>query len=91
MGKAETAAGITLEASDVTGQKVVRVPNVPPDATVGELLRGLLSKMQLPENVPYQVHLSREGRHLHASERVADALQTGDQVVLQPSIDAGGS
>jgi len=90
MESTATMTGISLQASDVSGQKIVNVPSVPPDATIGELTRGLLSKMQLPENVPYQVRLEREGRHLHASERVSDALQTGDRVVLQPSIDAGG-
>ncbi len=88
MAKTATLNAISLQASDVSGQKMVNA-NVPPDATVGELLKGLLSKMRLPENVPYQVHLEREGRALHASERVEDALQTGDRVVLQPSIDAG--
>ncbi len=90
MANTETMTGISLHASDVSGQKTVNIPSVPPDATIGELMRGLLPKMQLPDNIPYQAHLEREGRHLHASERVSDALQTGDHVVLQPSIDAGG-
>ncbi len=90
MTNMETITGISLQASDVSGQKIVNVPSIPPDATIGELTRGLLSKMRLPENIPYQLHLERDGRHLHASERVSDALQTGDRVVLQPSIDAGG-
>jgi hypothetical protein len=37
----------------------------------------------------YHARLEREGRHLHASERVGDAVQNGDKVVLQPNIDAG--
>jgi len=90
MATMQTITGISLQASDVSGQKVVNIPSLPLDATIGELMRGLLPKMQLPENVPYQVRLEREQRHLHASERVSDALQTGDRVVLQPSIDAGG-
>jgi len=89
MANTDTIPGISLEASDVSGQKVVNLPNVPADSTVGELIRGLVARMSLPDNVPYEARLEREGRHLNASERVSDALQTGDLLVLQPYIDAG--
>jgi hypothetical protein len=95
MGKAETLEGIGLTVSDVSGQKVFRVPQAPPDATVGELVQSLLSQMNLPANDPngqplsYQARLEREGRHLNAAERVGDALETGDKLMLQPNIDAG--
>jgi hypothetical protein len=95
MGKAETLEGISLTVSDVSGQKVFRVPQAPPDATVGELVHSLMSQMNLPANDPngqplaYQARLEREGRHLNASERVGDALETGDKLMLQPNIDAG--
>lgn len=90
MAQVQTTAGIFLQASDASGQKVVDVPNIPLGYTIGELTRALLPKMQLPDNVPYQVRLERQQRHLHASERVEDALETGDKVVIHPSIDAGG-
>jgi hypothetical protein len=90
MANMGTMAGISIQACDISGQRIVNIPSIPFDATIGELTRGLLSKMQLPDNITYQVHLERESRHLNASERVSDALQTGDRVVLQPSIDAGG-
>lgn len=87
---------IALQASDVSGQKVVNVTNVPGDSTVGELVQSLLGKMQLPKNdvsghpLTYHALLEREGRHLHASEWLHDALKPeGDRVVLQPNIDAG--
>jgi len=95
MGTQE-AMGIGLQVSDVSGQKLASVNQVPQDATVGELIQGLLAQMNLPQNdvggrpLTYHARLEREGRHLHASERVGDALQTGDRVVLQPNIDAGG-
>ena len=85
-----------FEVSDVSGQKMVRVSNVADDATVSELIRGVLRGMQLPQNdaagrpMTYHARLEREGRHLQASERVADALLPGDRVVLQPNVDAGG-
>lgn len=92
---AKGVTGLGLEASDVSGQKTASVHDVPLDATVGELTESLLAEMHLPENdvsgrpLAYHALLEREGRHLHASERVGDALQTGDRVVLQPNIDAG--
>jgi len=94
MGKAETM-GVGLSVLDVSGQRKRDVNNVPADATVGELVQGLLAQMNLPQNDPggrpltYHARLEREGRHLLASERVGDALQTGDELVLQPNIDAG--
>jgi hypothetical protein len=95
MGKPEMM-GVGLSVLDVSGQRKRNVSNVPEDSTVGELVQGLLSQMDLPQNdasgrpLTYHARLEREGRHLLASERVGDALQTGDQLVLQPNIDAGG-
>lgn len=91
----EKPAGIDLQASDVSGQKLAEVKGVPAAATVGELVQGLLSQMNLPQNdvsgrpLIYHARLEREGRHLHASEVVGDALQESDHIVLQPNIDAG--
>jgi hypothetical protein len=90
-----TAGGIGLEISDVSGQKTARVHDMPTDASVGELIEGLLAQMKLPRNdvsgrpLTYHALLEREGRHLHASEVVGEALHTGDKVILQPNIDAG--
>ena len=72
--------GSSLQASDVSGQRVVRMHDVPLDSTVGELTRSLLAKMELPPNdagggpVNYQLRLDRDGRHLHGvkSEQNAD-------------------
>ena len=91
-----TTLEIALQATDVSGQKTFNVPRVRLDSTVGEFVRGLVPRMRLPENdvegrpLHYRALLEREGRHLHASETVADALQEGDRVVLQPNIEAGG-
>ena len=84
-----------LEVSDVSGQKPLKVSNIVPDATIGELIQSLLAKMGLPPNdvegrpLTYHARLDREGRHLHATETVGDALAEGDRLVLQPNIDAG--
>jgi len=41
------------------------------------------------EHAELESRLEREGRHLHASERIGDALQTEDHLTLHPNIDAG--
>lgn len=89
------ALTVPIRVSDVTGQKVVDVRDVPSDATIGELIDGLLPRMNMPRNdnggrtLTYQARLDREGRHLHASEVVADTLMPHDRLVLQPEINAG--
>ncbi len=88
-------AGIALKVSDVSQQKMAHVDSVQPDATVGELVQGLLDEMSLPQSdatgrpLSYHALLHREARHLHAAERVGDSLEMGDQLTLQPNVDAG--
>ena len=86
---------IDLEVSDVSAQKKLKA-RVPPDSSIGELIQESLGRMHLPpkdadgQPLTYQARLAREGRQLHGSERVGDVLKPGDQVTLQPNIDAGG-
>jgi hypothetical protein len=95
MGNAADKAVEEFQVSDVTGQKVASVSKVPADCTVGEMIQGLLAEMHLPQNdgagrpLVYHARLEREGRHLHGSETVAEALKSGDKVVLTPNIEAG--
>ena len=87
---------VGLTVSDVSEQKQVFVSDLQAGATVGELIEGLLPQMRLPRNdaegrpLVYQARLDREGRALHGSERVGDAVQPGDRLVLQPNVEAGG-
>jgi hypothetical protein len=89
------AASVNLLAQDVSGQKKGRVSDVSGDSTVRDLVRGLLTRMRLVDKdaggrpIEYRARLEREGRHLHDSELVSDALQSDDQIVLQPKINAG--
>jgi hypothetical protein len=93
MRLAET--GIALHVSDVSSQKMANVRDIPEDSTVGELVRGLLAELDLPQNdvegrpLTYGVRRQRDGQYLHAAERIGEALRTGDSIMLQPSIDAG--
>ena len=89
------ATTVPLRVFDVTRQKAVDLRDAPTDATIGELIEGLLPRMNMPVNdnggraLSYQARLDRDGRHLHASELVGDSLQPHDQLVLQPEINAG--
>lgn len=89
------ALTVPIRVSDVTGQRQVDVKDAPNDATIGELIDGLLPRMNLPINdnggraLSYQAMLDRAGRHLHASELVGDNLVPNDRLVLQPEINAG--
>jgi hypothetical protein len=86
---------LDLEATDVSGQRMVRVNSVSEDASVGELIDDLVPKLRLPSDdvegrpLNYQALLEREGRHLHSAERVSDVVRPKDRIVLQPNIDAG--
>ncbi len=94
MGKPEET--FTVYASDVSGQMTAEATDIA-DASVGELVQGLLAEMKLPRNdaggrpLVYAARLDREGRALNANERVAEALQPGDKITLQPNIDAGAT
>lgn len=88
---------LTLRACDVTGQKAVDVPSMPGDATVTEMVQQLLARLGLVRNdrdglpLTYRARVSRSGRQLHGGEIVGDALEDGDEVVLQPHINAGAA
>ena len=78
-----------------TSKVTVKVAGVNPELSISELLNGLTTKMRLTTTdsdgraLTYQARLEREGRHLHASETVGEALQPGDRLTLQPNIMAG--
>jgi hypothetical protein len=91
------AATLTMDlhVSDVTGQKNVKASAVPAHYTIAELVQRLIAKMGLARTssggqpLAYHARLDREGRHLHGTETVGDALRTDDELVLTPDIDAG--
>ncbi len=85
---------ISLCVQDMSGQRQVVARDVRRDASWGETLDSLLTTMDLPKNEPagtggWAGHLEREGRHIHPSEIVGDALVDNDTVVLQPEVTAG--
>ncbi len=94
MGQA-AAIPIDIQASDVSGQKTVKVSDIQPELTIGTLIKGLLGKMGLVrhdsagEPLQYTARLERDGRHLHSAESVRDALEADDRLVLQPRVNAG--
>ena len=89
-------ANLNLNVSDVTGQRHATARAIPADFSVGQVIDGLLPQMQLNRTdrsgnpVQFDARLDREGRHLHRSERVGDALRPNDEITLHPRIMAGG-
>lgn len=89
------AAMLDFVASDVSQQKVRNVEGVSPDTTAAELVQNLIDDLNLSRNdaegrsLTYRAMLRREARHLHGTERVGDAVENGDWLVLQPNVDAG--
>jgi len=96
MNTAVANAGIGFQVSDVSGQKKVNVSGVSPGTTVREFINGLLERMRLPRNdssgrpLAYRARSERKGMYLQDNESVGGAVEEGDQIVLQPNIDAGG-
>lgn len=88
---------IDILAMDVTGQNVVNVNSLDREMSVGELLEALVPRMKLPREgnggrpLTYHARLEREGRHLHTTEVVGQALLSQDRIMLQPTIEAGGA
>lgn len=85
----------TLSVRDVTGQRHVRVHDIPLDYTVGEVIDGILPRMELNRldsggaPVAFEARLEREGRQLNRTEKVGDSLVEDDEMVLLPRITAG--
>jgi hypothetical protein len=86
---------LELMVSDVTRQKVRSVENISTQATAGELVSAFIDDLNMPRNDPagrsltYRALHRREARHLRPDERLGDSVQSGDWLVLQPSIEAG--
>ena len=86
---------IRIEATDASGQRVADVSGLSVDASIAEVVEGLVGQMELPRHdgsgrpLRYQANLVRERRHLRDEEMVGRALQEDDRIVLEPNIDAG--
>ena len=94
MGQA-AALTLGLQVSDVSGQKKIKVSGVSAGSTVREIINGLLERMGLPRNdtsgtpLNYRARSERKGTYLQDGETVGNSVEDGDQIVLQPNIDAG--
>ncbi len=73
MGKPETTLEIPLVISDVSGQKIFSVANAPTGNTVGELVREMIGKMNLPRNDASGAPLTYQAR----SERGSSSQRLG--------------
>ena len=89
-------ATLDLHVTDASKQRQMHPDDLAPDSTVSELIDRLVRQMRLEQSddagrpLVYQLLHEKEGRHLHASERLGSVVEAGDQLVLHPEIDAGG-
>ena len=89
-------AKVRLRVSDTSGQRTARVNYVPPDSTVGELVSDLVARLGLSKTdvagrpLAYQALDETNGKHLHASDRLVDAVEPDASIVLAPNVTAGG-
>ena len=91
---ADSSTTLDFTVSDVFKQRVRTVEDVSPEYTTAELVQELIDQLNMPKNDPmgrsysYRARLQREARHLHPNERIGDAIESGDWLVLQPNVDA---
>jgi hypothetical protein len=88
---------IAFSASTVSRQKRVDLDRVPTNRTVHELLQGVLvPRLNLPRvdsaghSVDFTLRRDRDGAEVRVSQTIGESLETGDHVVVQPKIFAGG-
>lgn len=89
-----TLTRLDLIARDTTRQRKFEVKDVSGDVVVSDLVRGLLARMGIPQidsaGMPQSFHLFRaDGVHVRSTERVSESLRSGDEVTLQPDVQAG--
>lgn len=87
---------ITITARDVTGQRRTSY-EIPCSSSVNDLIDRVGSRMNLLQEdadgrpITWYARHEREGRALHRSERVGEALLDQDEIRLQPEISAGSN
>ena len=90
MGATDT---ISLTVEDFTGQIRRRARGIPMDATVGDLVAGLMHELRLPVNDsqgrPLTYAARARGESLTESDRVGDVLVEDDVVTLTQNVTAG--
>jgi len=88
---ATATMGLTVE--DMTGQVRRRANGIPMDATVGDVIAGLMHEMSLPVNDsqgrPLTYSARARGESLAESDRVGDVLDEGETVTLTQNVTAG--
>jgi hypothetical protein len=90
MGATDT---ISVTVEDFTGQIRRRARGIPKDATVGDLIGGLMQELRLPANDsqgrPLTYSARTRGESLTESDRVGDVLVEDDVLTLTQNVTAG--
>ena len=97
MQTATTMTNLSFNVKDNSGQRRYAVRNYRGEATVGELIRGLVERMDLRSEGAdgaddvYHAFSGREGRHLRSAEIVGNVIEEGDEITLRPDVQAGSA
>jgi hypothetical protein len=90
---AKAGGTMTLMVEDFTGQVRHRAGGIPRDATMGEVLTNVTSRLRLPANDsqgrPVTYAARAMGGSLNESDRVGDVLEDNEVVTLTQNVTAG--
>jgi hypothetical protein len=84
---------ISLMVEDFTGQMRHKASGIPTDASMGELISSVASKLRLPLNDsqgrPVTYAARARGVSLNESDRIGDVLADNEVVTLTQNVTAG--
>lgn len=84
---------MSLMVEDFTGQVRHRASGIPRDATLGELITSVATRLRLPANDaqgrPVTYAARARGASLNESDRVGEVLEENEVVTLTQNVTAG--
>ena len=83
------AAGLDLEAVDVTATHELRARGVDRATPAGAVAQAFAARMALPKNVPWTLRNDRTGAILDEESPIGEQVETGSRVVLTPKSHLG--
>lgn len=84
---------MSLMVEDFTGQVRHRASGIPRDATLGEVITSVATRLRLPANDaqgrPVTYAARARGASLNEGDRVGDVLEENEVVTLTQNVTAG--
>ena len=83
-----TSPTLALEASDVTGNRLLEVMDVQRSTPAGAVAGMLSQRMALPDNIPWSLRDSHS-RVLDDNRPIGDQVEPGERVTVYPKAHLG--